>query len=295
MMITLFIHCLYQWSGIIIILIIGILIYHVSISCQHQAQAEGIFSEEMEQREADSSSLWSRVDVFWATTIALRWAWTWMSIISNKMVVMSCSNFHLWVSLAPRPCTISCLGLRGRFLGFFGARDSHFATISWPFRHFHGENDHQPFIKSRFWGFPVDFQEPNPFPSLSLFRKMGSQISWCPIVACPAWTYMHLFCYIYMDICRYFQIHKHVCTSIISVYVYIHIYLFTYSFIYWLFCVLLLFLLLYFLFDLYMYIDILIGSFAFRSALYIYHLEIRGHIAVGQIFMLPACKKMEVS
>ena len=198
-MITLFIHCLYQWSGIIIIWIIGILIYHVPISCQHQAQAEGIFSEEMEQREADSSSLWSRVDVFWATTIALPWGWTWTSIISNKVVVMSCSNFHLWVSLAPRPCTISCLGLaRGRFLGFFGACDSHFATISWPFRNFHGENDHQPFIKSRFWGFPVDFQEPNPFPSLSM-QKNGVPDQLMPHCGLPgAWTYMHLFCYIYI-------------------------------------------------------------------------------------------------
>ena len=38
-------------------------------------------------------------------------------------------------------------------------------------RHFHGENDHQPFTKTRFWGFPVDFQEPKPFLSLSLCRK----------------------------------------------------------------------------------------------------------------------------
>lgn len=201
MMITLFMHCLYQWPGIIIRWIIGMLIYHVPISCQHQAQAEGIFSEEMEQREADSSSLWSRVDVFLAT-IALPWGWTWTSIISNKMVVMSCSNFHLWVSLAPRlPVPMPGLGFWGRFLGcFWCVSDSqpslaYFLTVS---PYFHGENDHQPFIKSRFWGCPIDFQEPNPFPSLSR-QKKGSQISWCPIVAC--------------------LVHEHICTCFV-IYIY---------------------------------------------------------------------------
>ena len=142
-------------------------------------------------------------------------------------------------------------------------------------------------------GFSCRFSGTKPI-SLSLYaEKWGPRSVDAPLW--PAWCmniYALVLLYIYMDISRYFQIHKHVCTSIISVYVYIHIYLFTYSFIYWLFCLLLL-VLLFLVWPLYVYkYSYWFICFSICS---IYPGDSYHPPAVGQIFMLPALQIMEVS
>ena len=83
-------------------------------------------------------------------------------------------------------------------------------------------------------GFCCRFSGTKPI-SLSLSAEKGVPDQVMPHCGLPgACTYMHLFCYIYITICRYFQIHKHVCTSIISydICVCLYTHLFVYLFIY---------------------------------------------------------------